>query len=712
MLSPDQQQELLDRVVEEFTERLRHGERPAISEYKDEYPELADDIDELLTSVAMIEELKSQSTTQSSSLKKDMKEITKLDQIGDYRIIRELGRGGMGVVFEAVHESLGRRVAIKVMPNRTFDDEKYLERFKREAQAAANLHHTNIVSVFGIGMVEEHHYYVMEFVDGETLSGILAQLNNSTESITEDGVGAETIAMDESSYGGLTNDQFDIRLPHEPPHRRFFNTRRERYRWAARIGLQIADGLTYAHQLGTLHRDVKPSNLLVDKNETVWLTDFGLVKNIGNKSITRTGDIIGTPQYMAPESFEGKYDERSETYCLGLTLYEMVTLQPAFKNASTPELIRKITTSSPIAPRKVDRRIPRDLDRIIRKAISKEVGYRYKKASIMRDDLRAFLEGRPISARKISMTENVYRWSRRNPFAAAMSILTGLMICTIAVGATVALRYTNQALIEARHQSSVAEFQRRLADRKTIEAGSMLKLVVGSYDELFRNIVLKNAQSEKNDISLDGFDDLAGIATTVNETDAEYLDEMLGFYVKFAETKKIFTQLRDLTAKSRRRVANIYHLIGEFDKAIEFYEEAIQTYEEILKEESQNLDLTISLARTMNEKGRALEFESSNRSKAQKEYERSAELIRSHPQYKDVASPEHPTQLELKMQLAKSLLLIGSPPVRYLPNLPERFDDQRNEYSRQNRPQRRNRYRALGNKSSSLVQLRIDQPKA
>ena len=158
MLSPDQQQELLDNVVEDFTMRLRNGERPAIAEYTDKYPSISEDIEELLTSVAMIEELKTQQQPSQTTLKREMKEILKLDRIGDYRIIRELGRGGMGIVFEAVHESLGRRVAIKVMPNRTFDDQKYLERFRREAQAAASLHHTNIVSVFGIGQTGEHHY--------------------------------------------------------------------------------------------------------------------------------------------------------------------------------------------------------------------------------------------------------------------------------------------------------------------------------------------------------------------------------------------------------------------------------------------------------------------------------------------------------------------------------------------------------------------------
>ena len=226
----------------------------------------------------------------------------------------------MGIVFEAEHDSLARKVAIKVLPNRSFDDEKYIERFRREAQAAANLHHTNIVSVFGNGQTGDHHYYVMEYVDGQSLSSIFAQLNSLNESLTPD---INTIETDVAiSNIGRSSDDSEFSLaasPTEtPPAIELFSNSRQRVRWTAVLGAQMADALAYAHGMGTLHRDIKPSNLLVDQNETIWLTDFGLVKNMFNQTITKTGDIIGTPQYMAPESFEGKYDERSETYCLSL----------------------------------------------------------------------------------------------------------------------------------------------------------------------------------------------------------------------------------------------------------------------------------------------------------------------------------------------------------------------------------------------------------
>ena len=667
MLSPDKQQELLDSVVEDFTARLRQGERPGIQEYSNKHPGMSEEIEELLTSVAMIEELKTQSNSSSDSLKREMKEIMRLDRIGDYRIVRELGRGGMGVVFEAVHESLGRRVAIKVMPNRTFDDEKYLERFRREAHAAANLHHTNIVSVFGIGQTGEHHYYVMEFVDGKSLSAILASLNGLHESLTHDGVNTETVPAQGYRPSSIKNTLPDPNRHTVPVSNRFIGSKKIRYRWAAQIGAQIADGLAYAHALGTLHRDVKPSNLLVDKNETVWLTDFGLVKHIGNQSITKTGDIIGTPQYMAPESFEGQYDERSETYCLGLSLYEMVTLHPAYENATTPELIRRITTTSPVPPRKLDKKIPIDLNRIIQKSISREPNYRYQTAAEMRDDLRAYLDDRPISARRISMTENMWRWSKRNPLPAALSALTALLICSIAIGATVALRINNRALIVAQEKETSLAVEKRVVDHMRGKAEETIDFTVDSFDNMFRSLVFKG-KSDPKDLTLNGFNDLMGVSTTINESDAEFLDQMLKLYTEFAEKNEHNTKLMKLTANSHRRVANIYQLTGEFAKAVDAYQQAIDVYRKIQAPGQDGDFLTLDLVRTINERGRAFELQDAAKSRANavEEYSRAIDLLRNH---------EASDSSLFKAELAKTLILLGTPPFRYRPDIPERFEE-------------------------------------
>ena len=665
MLQPDHQQELLDEVVEDFTARLRSGQRPAISEYSDKHPELSEDIEEVLTSVAMIEELKRQTGSISGSLKREMKEILQLDRIGDYQIVRELGRGGMGIVFEAVHESLGRRVAIKVMPNRTFDDEKYLERFRREAQAAANLHHTNIVSVFGFGQTGEHHYYVMEFVDGESLSNILTRLNGLTFSQTQDGKSTETIPAQDGE-----------KLPQEKPVKganvtnfpeTLFDNYKQRIRWAAEVGSQVADGLAYAHALGTLHRDIKPSNLLVDKNKTIWLTDFGLVKNLGNQSITKTGDIVGTPQYMAPESFEGTYDQRSETYCLGLTLYEIATLQPAYENASTPELIRLITTTRPSAPRKIDPRIPRDLDRIIRKAISREPEYRYQSTTDMRDDLRAFLDDRPISARKISMTENIWRWSIRNPMSAGLAAVTGLMIMAIAFGATYLLRVNQTALHEAQLQADSAWHQSRLSQYANEKSEEATNFTVKAFDEMFRGLVF-NETNQSKDISLDGFNNLEGVSNTITESDAKFLEQMLQFYQDFAKNNQDNLSLKLSVANSRRRVANIYHLTGQYKEAVKAYEESIEIYKQIHLSSPNSIRVVLDMTKAFHECGRAWElqgFQAPFRREAARKYQAAAELL----QEKRTFSLDD----RIRLELAKTHILAGSPIVLYRAPLPERF---------------------------------------
>ena len=694
MRETEQQQEILDDIVDEFTRRLRAGERPAIREFSDKYPEHADEIQELLTSVAMIEELKKQPDSQADSIKNEMRAICKLDHIGDYRIVRELGRGGMGIVFEAVHESLGRRVAIKVMPNRTFDDEKYLERFKREAHAAANLHHTNIVSVFGMGQAGDHRYYVMEFVDGMSLSDILTQINQRSSGNTQQVQNTETLADDhEKGRGNATEIGIQERRQ-LPPIRTSFNKARDRFRWAAKLGMQIADGLAYAHGMGMLHRDIKPANLLVDRFETVWLTDFGLVKNISNQSITKSGDIIGTPQYMAPEAFEGIYDERSETYCLGLTLYEMVTLQPAYENASTPELIRKITTTAPVAPRKIDGRIPRDLNRIIQKSISREPAYRYESASELRNDLLAFLEDRPISARKISMTENLYRWSRRNPLAASLTLLTSLMIFCVAVTSTIYLDISKRRIAELQVEQTRSNVERRIAAHESSRANKNLELLSDWLDYMFMDLVLKDVP-KKNGISLDGFDQLRGISTTVNETDAEFLSRMLEFYEWFVGTTKeaavsaqhnkeageITTAiaqgnagkiLPDVQARSHRRIGNIYHLSGEIEEAVKAYDKAIAIYEDRLTNESKSLPLRINLARVLNEKGQAIELEGDRaRQRAVKEYRKAARYLQDRIGVNDAAIQTNGKEIQL--ELAKTLALIGAPHFRRSPALPDRF---------------------------------------
>jgi eukaryotic-like serine/threonine-protein kinase len=396
----DGDREPFDCVAEEFVERCRRGESPSVDEYLERYPEHAETIRKLLPAVAMIERLGRVALPQV-----EVRPAGSIpSQLGEFRIVRELGRGGMGVVYEAVQESLGRNVALKVI-HQVQLDAKRLERFHREAQAVARLHHTNIVPIFYVGEHEGLPYYAMQYIRGR---GLDAEID----------------------------DRRRDRAPLNGEHRRF----------VARIGIQAAEALQYAHEQGILHRDVKPANLLVDEQQSVWITDFGLAKLAGQDDLTRTGDVIGTLRYLAPEALRGRTGPENDIYSLGLTLYELITLNSPFGDVSASELLRQVSECQPTRPRKLDPTIPRDLETIVLKAIAPEPGDRYPTARALADDLRCFVEDRPIRARRATVFERAVRWSRRNRAMAALTATAASALVLAAIVGWVGYASTKQAL--------------------------------------------------------------------------------------------------------------------------------------------------------------------------------------------------------------------------------------------------------------------------
>ena len=398
---------------------------------------------------------------------------TRLERLGDYRILREVGRGGMGVVYEAEQESLGRRVALKVLPDAALADAQQVLRFEREARAAARLHHTNIVPVFGVGRDDGHHYYVMQFIPGMGLDAVLEELRRLRRGAgvparraaaadrrggqrggggrgdphravlagrrgrRDTGLGTTLAASSsaplvrpatlaprpaDSSVVSLPGASADS-LARSDPDRTFFRS-------VARIGLQVAEALEYANRQGILHRDVKPSNLLLDPKGNVWVADFGLAKAADAEDLTHTGDIVGTVRYMAPERFAGKCDARSRRLRLGLTLYELLALRPAFEASDRHELMRRVMSEEPERLRGLVPHLPRDLETIVAKAIAREPAERYPTAAALAEDLQRFLEDRPIKARRVTAAEQAWRWARRNP--AVASLAAGLLLALVA----------------------------------------------------------------------------------------------------------------------------------------------------------------------------------------------------------------------------------------------------------------------------------------
>jgi eukaryotic-like serine/threonine-protein kinase len=457
----------LAKAVEAFIARRRGGDDPSIEDFAREFGDRADEAREVFSALKLIEDVgRDAGATGTRSLHDGGPAPPRL---GEYEIVREIGRGGMGVVYEARQASLGRRVALKVLPSRAVADPGLLERFRRESQAAAGLQHPNIVPVFGAGEDGGVPYYAMQYIEGRSLADLLSEVRRrrspprAGQGAAEDGtsspaalrlLGGPIPPGDPSSCGsgGPKSGALPVAADgpsSSDPHPAYFRN-------VAAVGLQAAEALAHAHSRGVLHRDIKPSNLLLDDRGKLWVTDFGLAKEEGAGDLTASGDFVGTLSFMAPERFRGWSDPRSDIYGLGISLYSLAALQPAFEDADRARLVRKVLAEEPPRPRKVERRIPLDLETVILKAIEKDPDHRYQNAEALAADLRAFIEGRPVGATRASPLDRACRWCGRNR---ATSSLAGaaVLLLLVAVGAVLIARWSARAEMEARYWRLLSE---------------------------------------------------------------------------------------------------------------------------------------------------------------------------------------------------------------------------------------------------------------
>jgi serine/threonine protein kinase/WD40 repeat protein len=505
--------EPVEQLAEEFLKRYRRGERPSLSEYVQMHPELADVIREYFPGMVAMEELGSVGGAGNTPNSVQASERARIpQQVGEYRILRQVGRGGMGIVYEAVQESLGRHVALKVFPFHGLLSRTHLERFCREARAAARLHHTNIVPVFGVGKHEGIHYYAMQFIQGETLDEVLCEVRRLRAARETSATPRPASEADVSSrlVEGLLSGQFSGAALHSPaaaadapnegtasfpqtdgplfrsptaavpsmaaetgssssgssgtlsPGQSEFSSQPSGsyFRSVANIGAQVAEALEYAHHEGILHRDIKPSNLLLDSSGRVWVTDFGLAKAEDWEELTNPGDVVGTLRYMAPERFQGQADPRSDVYGLGVTLYEMLTLRPAFDDSNRAHLMKRVAHEEPPQPRKLDDHIPRDLETVVLKATAKDPACRYATAGALAEDLRRFLADRPVRARRTPLRERAWLWCRRNPAVAALAAAFAVLLIMVAAVSSVSawrLSEEKEATSQQLHQTRKAQ---------------------------------------------------------------------------------------------------------------------------------------------------------------------------------------------------------------------------------------------------------------
>lgn len=584
----DTSDHLLDSVVDEFTQQMRDGLHPQVADFQQQHPQLHDELEELLGSVAMIEQLKSTSVGPTSESQTSNRiQFPMPETIGEYDVVSELGRGGMGVVYLGSHQTLGRQVAIKVLPPSLATSNDRVDRFRSEAQAAARLHHTNIVGVFGVGQNDSFHYYVMDFVAGRGLDELIRERAKSDSNPSTKSTRADN----------------------------------SHYRWAAKVGANLADALAYAHRQGVLHRDLKPANFLIGDDGIARITDFGLAKHSGSDvHLTKTGDLIGTPQYLAPESLKGQYNPRSEVYCLGLTLYELITSQPAFAGGSPAEVLGNITNSRPTDLRKIDSKIPIDLSTVVEKAISREPESRYDDAAAFRDDLLAFAEGRAIAARRASTWQHAKRWARANPLAAGLSALSLLLLTLVATATSIGYWSTADALGKLQEQTQRLHEQQTATnealdraivnEKKTAEefarAEANVAISMEAFDEMFRQMMIQGTGGA--DVwEIDGFNDLTDLEMSLTEADAEFLQKLLGFYRQFAEQNADNVDLAAELARAYRRMGNICQLIDQPQQAIDAYREAISLYEWVSLADPDSREARLAAFQTSDELSSLLE---------------------------------------------------------------------------------------------------------
>jgi len=597
------------------------------------YPELEDQLRKLLPGIQMLADLghapADRPSPEGPGTSVSHKPVRGV--LGDYQIIREVGRGGMGVVYEAEQVSLGRKVAIKVLPFAAMMDQKQLQRFHNEARAAASLRHPNIVQVHFVGCERAVHFYAMDYIEGQTLAELIHHLRRlegfAGESPEDAGQAVSDLADSLASgrfappKGSSDPDAPTAAYGHErtpkevagversePPEaeterqpQAAISTERSTkgpayFRSIAEIGVQVAEALDHAHQNGVIHRDVKPSNVILDNGGKPWVTDFGLARIETDATLTVTGDLLGTVRYMSPEQALAKrivVDHRTDVYSLGATLYELLTLQPVFTGQDRQELLRQIAFDEPKAPRRLNKAIPEELEIIVTKAMAKNPAERYDTAQELADDLRRFLEDRPIRARRPTLVQRTAKWSRRHKpivWSAAVSMFLLLVVGLVGLGIgnrmirkerdekDAALTAETKALAEKNEALLYAEAERRRAEGN-------LDLALAAMDTVYLDAI-GEGKLLGEPVAKPGFS--PRVRQPLSDLERELLKRGLDFYDQFAQQNAAAPRAAVQTAQAYYRVGLLQAGLGETESAEEAYRSAIERLERLTKERPDN----------------------------------------------------------------------------------------------------------------------------
>ncbi len=540
---------LLGEILDDFLERQGRGERPDAEEYAQRYPQLAPVLRQMLPALQW---LPGPAGVPAASAETAAPPAYAPGYLGDYRIVREVGRGGMGVVYEAEQVSLNRKVALKVLPFAAAMDPKYLQRFKNEAQAAAQLHHQHIVPVYGIGCERGMHYYAMQYIEGPTVATLVHELTQRRQPQPSGSGPASATAAPAESPGRVVLDTGPIAaLPteHSAGSPAFFRT-------VAQLGVQAAEALEHAHGLGVVHRDIKPANLLVDAHGHLWITDFGLARLQNDMGLTLTGDLLGTLRYMSPEQALAKHglvDHRTDIYSLGATLYELLTLQPACSGKDRQEVLRQIETEEPPPPRSLHPAVPPDLETIVLKALAKELDSRYATAQELADDLRRFLDDKPIQAKRPTPWQRARKWVRRHQgFVVTSGVAAALILLTVMAALIVGI-----VRVKAEQQRTEQEHQAALAAQGRAETS--YRLAREALEECVRKVI--------DDPRLNN-GELEDLQRVVRQVEVLFLQK--------------FVQLHGEEAPFQVERGKAYLQLGEYTQRFGTREDAIGPYQQAL----------------------------------------------------------------------------------------------------------------------------------
>jgi serine/threonine protein kinase len=453
-----------DQLVCRISGQLEQGQEVDLAALQREFPAYAARVRDLLPTLQAMAALGS-ATTPALVRGGEEGGAAVSGVLGDFRIIHEIGRGGMGVVYEAEQISLGRRVALKILPFASVLDPRRMQRFQNEARAAASLHHPHIVPVFSVGCERGVHYYAMQFISGQSLDKIIqemaAQRPRDRDPAAPPTRGPESTPQPTVGWAAGSTLRSTLSA--------------DGWRQMARLISQVADAIEHAHQQGIIHRDIKPANLMFDASGKIWITDFGLAQIESSDTLTVSGDLLGTLRYMSPEQLSGRpgvTDPRSDVYSLGVTLYEVLALEPAFAGRDRKQLIHDILLTDPPSLRQKIERLPRELDVIVGKAMAKDPADRYQSAADLAADLRRYLNNQPILARKPSRWQRASKWCQRHIELVAASAAAAVLLGLVAVSTSLLLwnqaTRLSAALDSAKQATTAAETSRRLAEEARV----------------------------------------------------------------------------------------------------------------------------------------------------------------------------------------------------------------------------------------------------